>query len=224
MCVWSEPCKPCLQQERNNVAFCVRGCQNAVVKKLPVLHDDDVLCRLRSEGTPDYGSQEKYELWQNIKPRLQQHTVSPCSTLLRSGVSAPADVVSPPDASLYASLRYTLSLEPNRTLALERELMSGDVSGRSSALVGVTVKRTDDAVASRAADCWGSASVKVSRILRQWPVHNQLRTRGGEDAGRHIAMETSEWSWKGLKWICKETSYRHLIRVWYLIVQIQREM
>lgn len=40
----------------------------------------------------------------------------------------------------------TLSLEPKRTRAPERELMSGDVSdspGRSSALVGVTVKRTD---------------------------------------------------------------------------------
>ncbi len=70
-------------------------------------------------------------------------------------MSAPAKVVAPPDASL----RFTLSLEPKRTLALERELMSGDVSGRSSALIGVTVKRTDEAMASRAAGCCGSARV-----------------------------------------------------------------
>lgn len=69
-------------------------------------------------------------------------------------MSAPAEVVTPPDASLCSSLRFTLSLEPKRTLPLERELTSGDVSGKSSALVGVTVKRTDDAMASRAAtDC-----------------------------------------------------------------------
>ncbi|TKS93124.1 hypothetical protein D9C73_026889 [Collichthys lucidus] len=57
----------------------------------------------------------------------------------------------PPDASLSGSLRFTLSLEPKRTRAPERELMSGDVSdspGRSSAFVGVTVKRTD-AMATR---------------------------------------------------------------------------
>lgn len=70
--------------------------------------------------------------------------------LLWSGVSArPPDVavvVRPPDASLSGSLRLTLSLEPKRTRAAERELMSGDVSdspGRSSALVGVTVNRTE---------------------------------------------------------------------------------
>lgn len=65
--------------------------------------------------------------------------------LLWSGVpSAPAAV--PADASVSGSLRLMLSLEPKRTCAPERELMSGDVSdspGRSSALVGVTVKRTD---------------------------------------------------------------------------------
>lgn len=69
-------------------------------------------------------------------------------------MSPPAEVVNPPDASLYGSLRLTLSREPKRTLALERELTSGDVSGRSSALMGVTVKRTDEAMASRG--CWGS--------------------------------------------------------------------
>lgn len=73
---------------------------------------------------------------------------SPCSRVLCSGVSAPPPpvVVKPPDASLSGSLRLTLSREPKRTRAPERELMSGDVSdspGRSSALVGVTVKRTD---------------------------------------------------------------------------------
>lgn len=78
---------------------------------------------------------------------------SPCSTLLCSGVSAPPPppVVTPADVSLRGSLRLTLSLEPKRTRAPERELMSGDVSdspGRSSALVGVTVKRTD-AMATR---------------------------------------------------------------------------
>lgn len=65
---------------------------------------------------------------------------SPCSALLWSGVPLPPPAVTPPDVSL------TLSLEPKRTRAPERELMSGDVSdrpGRSSALVGVTVKRTD---------------------------------------------------------------------------------
>lgn len=73
--------------------------------------------------------------------------------LLWSGVSLPPPpppvavvVVRPPDASLRGSLRLTLSLEPKRTWGPERELRSGDVSdspGRSSALVGVTVKRTD---------------------------------------------------------------------------------
>lgn len=77
--------------------------------------------------------------------------VSPCSKLLWSGVPVPPPAVMPPDASLSGSLRLTLSLEPKRTRAPERELMSGDVSdspGRSSALVGVTVKRTD-AIATR---------------------------------------------------------------------------
>ena len=65
--------------------------------------------------------------------------------LLWSGVSVPPP---PPPAvavvvevSLSGSLRFTLSLEPKRTRAPDRELMSGDVSdspGRSSALVGVT--------------------------------------------------------------------------------------
>lgn len=67
--------------------------------------------------------------------------------LLRSGVSAPPPVVvTPPDPSLSGSLLFTLSLEPKRTRPLERELMSGEVSDtprRSSALVGVTVNRTD---------------------------------------------------------------------------------
>lgn len=74
---------------------------------------------------------------------------SPWSTLLWSGVPIP--VAPPPDVSLSGSLRFTLSLEPKRTRAPERELMSGEVSdspGRSSALVGVTVKRTD-AMATR---------------------------------------------------------------------------
>ena len=66
-----------------------------------------------------------------------------------SGVSAPppvAVVVTPPDTSLSGSLRLTLSRDPKRTREPEHRLMSGDVSdrpGRSSALVGVTVKRTD---------------------------------------------------------------------------------
>lgn len=65
--------------------------------------------------------------------------------LLWSGVP-PAPAAVPADASVSGSLRLMLSLEPKHTRAPERELMSGDVSdspGRSSALVGVTVKRTD---------------------------------------------------------------------------------
>lgn len=68
--------------------------------------------------------------------------ISPCSEW--SGVSLPGI---PSDApSLCGSLRLMLSLEPKCTRLLERRLTSGDVSdspGTSSALVGVTVKRTD---------------------------------------------------------------------------------
>lgn len=77
------------------------------------------------------------------------HVIAPWSMLLWSGVpSAPAPV--PAEASVSGSLRLMLSLEPKRTCAPERELMSGDASdspGRSSALVGVTVNRTDAIVA-----------------------------------------------------------------------------
>lgn len=71
---------------------------------------------------------------------------SPCSAPQWSGVSAPPPAVTVAPASLSGSLRFTLSLEPKWTRLDGRELRSGDVSdspGRSSALVGVTVKRTD---------------------------------------------------------------------------------
>lgn len=71
----------------------------------------------------------------------QNKTVaSPCSEWQWSGVSPPGS------PSLCGSLRLMLSREPKWTRLLERRLMSGDVSdspGTSSALVGVTVKRTD---------------------------------------------------------------------------------
>lgn len=75
--------------------------------------------------------------------------VSPCSKLLWSGVPVappPPPAITPPAVSLGSSLRFKLSFDPKRTRTPERELMSGEVSdspGRSSALVGVTVKRTD---------------------------------------------------------------------------------
>lgn len=77
---------------------------------------------------------------------------SPWSMLLWSGVSAPPPaevVVTPPETSLSGSLRLALS-DSKRTREPERRLMSGDRSdppGRSSALVGVTVKRTDAIIA-----------------------------------------------------------------------------
>lgn len=77
---------------------------------------------------------------------------SPWSMLLWSGLSAPPPaevVVTPPETSLSGSLRLALS-DSKRTREPERRLMSGDRSdppGRSSALVGVTVKRTDAIIA-----------------------------------------------------------------------------
>lgn len=59
-----------------------------------------------------------------------------------------------------SSLLLKLSREPKWTRPVAREPVSGDASDRpgiSSALVGVTVKRTEDAMASRG--CWGSARV-----------------------------------------------------------------
>lgn len=82
---------------------------------------------------------------------------SPGSALLLSGVSPSPPPPGPwlevrhPEASLNGSLRVTLSREPKCTWPAERALRSGDASdspGRSSALVGVTVKRTD-AMATR---------------------------------------------------------------------------
>ena len=73
--------------------------------------------------------------------------------MLLSGVSPPPapgrlPEAGPPEQSLMGSLRLTLSREPKRTWPAERALRSGEASGRSSALVGVTVKRTD-AMATR---------------------------------------------------------------------------
>ncbi|MEQ2199568.1 hypothetical protein XENOCAPTIV_003342 [Xenoophorus captivus] len=101
-------------------------------------------------------------------------------SLLLSGVSpdvanhlnTKVAVVTPPEPSLTGSLRLTLSLEPNRTWADGRELMSGDVSdspGRSSALVGVTVKRTDDMAGSLESShsaCRGKADLQTSSMLQ----------------------------------------------------------
>lgn len=101
--------------------------------------------------------------------------------LLWSGVPlAPAAV--PADASVSGSLRLILSLEPKHTWVPERELRSGDVSdspGRSSALVGVTVKRTDAIVAHLKREERGRCETpRPRRGQGTW------RTSGEEQAGR----------------------------------------
>lgn len=104
---------------------------------------DTSMCCFQKALKPKFGGTRKQENPGSTMTSPPDNT-SPWSTLLWSGVAVPA--APPPDVSLRGSLRFTLSLDPKRTWAPERELMSGEVSdspGRSSALVGITVKRTD---------------------------------------------------------------------------------
>lgn len=90
--------------------------------------------------------------------------------VLWSGVP-PAPAAVPADASVRGSLRLMLSLEPKHTRAPERELMSGDVSdspGRSSALVGVTVKRTDAMAAHLEREEGARGGWRESREREAW--------------------------------------------------------
>lgn len=101
--------------------------------------------------------------------------------LLWSGVP-PA----PADASVSGSLRLMLSLDPKHTWAPERELMSGDVSdspGRSSALVGVTVKRTD-AMAAHLEREEGGRGERAESEKWRWGVEG-------------VGGSTDEWSRSG---------------------------